>query len=132
MSNAVHQDEAQIEDVSVTQESQFSAEAAIHQTQLILSSTKSAVFSTVTDAKWWQNVVSCLKQPERRQEVTHLCPNDRNASFKKQGCHPFYSSTIDNSYEDVVSSLLSTQEENIYFLEICIHFHIALEHNKWR
>ncbi|KAH9508425.1 hypothetical protein Btru_055206 [Bulinus truncatus] len=91
-----------------SRESPFSARSAIKQTQQILSSTKqttSAVLSTVTDSKWWQNAVSSLKHFTHKdsKDTGHLsdpADDDRNKSMKKQGCHPFYASIIENCYED--------------------------------
>ena len=85
-------------------ESPFSARAVIKQTQEILSSTKkttSAVLSTMTDARWWQSAVNSLKQPSGKLALDDVSVDDGNAGFKKQACHPFYASIIEECYEDI-------------------------------
>ncbi|XP_012940751.1 neuroblastoma-amplified sequence [Aplysia californica] len=104
---------------SESRESPFSARAAIQQTQEILSSTRrttSAVLSTVTDGRWWQSAVTSLKQPARRTRGRAGGLSDKddgNLAFRKQGCHPFYASIIEDCYEDVRSADYSCVWEDV-------------------
>ena len=84
--------------------SPFSAKAAIKQTRQILSSTTKttkAVLSTVIDPGWWQGALQAVKQPSQRP-ASAAEHDDKNRTFTRQGCHPFYEEIIEDCYSNIV------------------------------
>ncbi|XP_039190737.1 neuroblastoma-amplified sequence isoform X2 [Crotalus tigris] len=61
--------------------------------------TTKAVLHAVSDRQWWKKSIAYLR-PLHGQEFGDVLKNASggNATFEKQGCHPFYESLIDNPY----------------------------------